>query len=223
MRAVLTTPLALTPTPLLPSPMMVMTMMMMPATPLAIPRLFGRDTPKPMRPPRALLAVLTTIFRSPAPSAFGKLAGPLLPLSALPVRTLANAAPALVFAAEVPHDDAGPVLHSVALLGAGGVEGVAGGGGDADGEFLDQREDVVCFFAAVDEFVVPVGLQLSGGAAGVGVGGVEGAEFGADFEAGDEVGGLEVGAEVAVFRDVGEELQGHNYVLVTGEGGEEVW
>ena len=77
------------------------------------------------------------------------------------------------------------------------------GGRRFGGEFLDEREDVVGFFAGLsDEFVVPFFVELFLRRAGVGGGavvGIEETEVVANFEAGDEMGLLEVGTQIAIF------------------------
>jgi len=68
----------------------------------------------------------------------------------------------------------------------------------SDGEFFDEREDIV----VVGEEVFF--LLFFGERRGFGV--VEEVELTVDFEGGDEMGLLEVGAEVAVFGYVSQEL-----------------
>lgn len=59
----------------------------------------GSNTPMPMKHPRTLLAVLTTILCPPTSPALRKLPGELFPLAALPVRTLPDASAGIIFAA----------------------------------------------------------------------------------------------------------------------------
>lgn len=79
---------------------------------------FGCDAPEAVAPPGPFLTLLAAVFGSPAATAFGELAGILLPLPAFPICALADATARLVLAAQVAHDNAGPVLH-VTLLWRG--------------------------------------------------------------------------------------------------------
>lgn len=59
----------------------------------------GSNTPMPMKHPRTLLALLTTILRPPTSPTLRKLPRELFPLATLPIRTLSNTAARIVFAA----------------------------------------------------------------------------------------------------------------------------
>lgn len=76
----------------------------------------GCDAPITVKGPGTLLAILAAVLGPPAPTALGKLAGELLPLPALVVGALPDAATRIVFPTEVPHDDTGPVLHVLAVM-----------------------------------------------------------------------------------------------------------
>jgi hypothetical protein len=82
---------------------------------------FGSHAPEAMAAPCPFLALFAAVFRPPASSTFGELASKLLPLSALPICALSDASSILVFAAQVSHHDASPVLHITLLLGVGVV------------------------------------------------------------------------------------------------------
>lgn len=84
--------------------------------------------PVAMVNPRSFLAVFAAVLGAAAASALGKLALEFLPLAALVVRTLTNAASRLILAAEVSHDHAGPVLHVLRVV--------------PNGELLNQGEDI---------------------------------------------------------------------------------
>ena len=61
--------------------------------------------------PGALLALFAAVLCPAAPTALSELPGELFPLTTLVISALSNPAPGIVLAAEVTHDDAGPVLH----------------------------------------------------------------------------------------------------------------
>lgn len=82
----------------------------------------------PVVHPCVFLAVLAAILCPPAAPALGELASEFFPLTALEVRALPDATSGIVFPTEIPHDNAGPVLHILWVM--------------ADGEFLNQRKDV---------------------------------------------------------------------------------
>jgi len=86
------------------------------------------NAPVTMEGPGALLALLAAILGAPAPTALGKLTCVLLPLPALIVGALPDAAAGIVFAAEIPHHHAGPVLHVGAVV--------------PNGELLDEGEEI---------------------------------------------------------------------------------
>jgi len=85
-------------------------------------------TPMPVIHPSALLAIFAAIFRPPASPALCELPGVFLPLATLKVRTLAYATFWIILPAEVPHNDAGPVLHIGSMM--------------PNGKLLDKGEDV---------------------------------------------------------------------------------
>jgi hypothetical protein len=99
---------------------MAMSMMAVTVTRLAA-AFFGGHAPEAMAAPCALLAFLAAVFRPSASPTFGELASKLFPFPALPICALSNAASILVFAAQVSHHDASPVLHIALLLGVGVV------------------------------------------------------------------------------------------------------
>lgn len=86
------------------------------------------DAPVAVERPRTLLAFLAAVLGASASAAFGELASVFFPLAALVVGTLADAASRVVLPAQVPHDDASPVLHVGAVM--------------SDGELFDQGKDV---------------------------------------------------------------------------------
>lgn len=77
------------------------------------------DTPMPMKNPRLLLTLLATILGPPTPPTLSKLPRILLPLPALVVRALPYPATRVVFAAEVAHHHARPVLHVLRVVADG--------------------------------------------------------------------------------------------------------
>lgn len=81
-----------------------------------------------MERPCALLALFAAILSTPASPALGELAGVLFPFAALVVCALPDTASCIIFAAEVSHNHAGPVLHICRVV--------------SGGEPLDQGEDV---------------------------------------------------------------------------------
>lgn len=81
-----------------------------------------------MEYPCALLAFLAAVLGPPASSALGKLPRKLLPLPALIVGTLSDAASGIILPAKVPHHHSRPVLHVLAMM--------------PDGKFLNQGEYV---------------------------------------------------------------------------------
>jgi hypothetical protein len=111
--------------------------------------------PEAMGTPCAFLAFFAAVLRPPASSALSELASILFPFAALPICALPNATSALVFAAQISHHDASPVLHITLLLRSRVVR-MAGGGRFRGGEFLDKWEDVVGHLARLlHELVVP--------------------------------------------------------------------
>lgn len=94
----------------------------------SLARSISCHAPMPMKNPSTLLTLLTAILCSPTPPTLGELSSIFLPLAALKVRALANAAPQIVLAAQIPHDHAGPVLHVLSVV--------------SHCELLYQREDV---------------------------------------------------------------------------------
>lgn len=87
---------------------------MVPSGCLAVPS-FGSNTPEAMAAPCAFLALFAAVFGSPAASTFRKLPCELFPLAAPPVSALPYTTSTLVFATEVAHNNACPILH-IALL-----------------------------------------------------------------------------------------------------------
>jgi hypothetical protein len=77
--------------------------------------LFSRHTPKAMASPRALLTFFGAVLCPSTSSTFRELALVLLPLPALPVCALTDAATRVVFSAKVSHYHTRPVLHVVLL------------------------------------------------------------------------------------------------------------
>jgi hypothetical protein len=86
------------------------------------------DAPMPMVDPRHLLAVLAAVFRPAASSTLSELARELLPLAALVVGALSNAALGVILPAQVSHYHSRPVLHVVRVV--------------ANRKLLNQREYV---------------------------------------------------------------------------------
>ena len=160
--------------------------------------------------PRALLTLLAAVLGPTAPTALGELSRVALPLAAPIVRTLSDAAAVVVLAAEVAHDDPGPVLHVVRVM--------------PDRELLHQREDVKVVRQEIllHRLVVLVLVDASGpGGGGSASVGVQQVEFLADLEPGHEVRVLKVRPQVAVLGHVGQQLQRHEHVLVPGHGGQD--
>ena len=101
----------------------------------------GSDAPVSVVCPGALLALFAAVLSSTAAAALSKLTRVLLPFPALPVGTLPNASPSVILAAQVSHNNTGPVLHIGTVV--------------ADCKLLHQREDVevvwqcVLFFSTI--------------------------------------------------------------------------
>lgn len=116
------------------------------------------DAPVSVASPGSLLALFAAVLSPSTAATFRELTSVFFPLAALPEGTLSDPTTAVVFPAQVAHNDASPVLH-VALLGRHGV-GMPRRRG-LRGEFFDQREDVVRDFARLfDKLVVPFIIQL---------------------------------------------------------------
>ena len=112
----------------------------------------------------------------------------LFPLSALVISTLTNASPCVVLPAQVPHNNPGPVLHVSAVV--------------PDRELLDQREDVKVIREEVFLFVLVIDGRVNDN-----IFAIKKLQLFADLEPGHEVTLLEICAEVAVFGNIGEQLE----------------
>lgn len=121
----------------------------------------------------------------------------LFPLSTLVIGTLTNASPCVVLPAQVPHNNPGPVLHISAVV--------------PNCELLDQREDVKIVRKKVLLLVLVINGRIDDD-----VFTIEKLELLANLEPGYEVTLLEICAEVAVFGNIGEQLEGHQDVLFSG-------
>ena len=90
--------------------------------------LSGGHTPMAMIYPCTLLTILAAVLRPPTASTLCKLSCEFFPLSTLIVCTLSDPTSGVIFAAQIPHDHAGPVLHVLAVV--------------SDSKFFNQRENV---------------------------------------------------------------------------------
>jgi hypothetical protein len=149
--------------------------------------------------PSTLLALFAAVLGPPASAALGKLTGVLFPLATLVVCTLADASTSVVLAAEVSHNNTSPVLHISAVV--------------ANCELLNKWEEVKVvgeqILLIVGVLVIHLGNFLFT---------IEHGEFLANLEARNKMTLLEVRAKTAVFGDVGEELQRHEYILLPWHG-----
>jgi hypothetical protein len=100
-----------------------------------------------MEDPSTLLTLFAAVFRPTTPPAFGELSGILFPLATFVIGTLPYTASAVVFAAEIAHDDAGPVLHLLAMM--------------SHSKLFYQWEDVVIVWEKIFFF-----LRIAGGMGG---------------------------------------------------------
>lgn len=81
-----------------------------------------------MERPGTLLTLFAAVLCSAAPTALSKLPCEFLPFPALVVGTLSNATTGIVLAAQVTHNNSGPVLHIRAVV--------------SNSELLYERENV---------------------------------------------------------------------------------
>lgn len=72
--------------------------------------------PVTMIHPRGFLTIFAAVLGAAATATLGKLSLELFPFTALVVCALPNATSRLVLAAEIPHDDASPVLHVFGVM-----------------------------------------------------------------------------------------------------------
>lgn len=86
------------------------------------------NAPVAMERPGALLTLLAAILCPAAPTALSELPRKFFPFTALVISALPNPAPRIILTAEVPHNDASPVLHIGTMV--------------PDSELLHQREYV---------------------------------------------------------------------------------
>lgn len=149
--------------------------------------------------PSTLLALFAAVLGPPASAALGKLTGVLLPLATLVICTLADPSTSVVLAAEVSHNNAGPVLHISAVV--------------ANCELLNKREEVEVVGEQVLLVVSILVVHLRNFLFAI-----EHCELLANLEARNKMTLLEVRAKTAVLGDVGEELQGHEHILLPWHG-----
>lgn len=154
--------------------------------------------------PSTLLALFAAVFSASASTTLGELASVLFPFAALVVCTLADASTCVILAAEISHNNAGPVLHISAVV--------------ADCELLDQWEEVEVvgeqILLVVGIFIVDLGFFLFF------IHGrhvlINGSELLANLKARNEVALLEIRAKTTVLRDIGKKLQRHEHILFSG-------
>lgn len=158
-------------------------------------------TPVAVVDPRSLLTVFAAILGAAAATAFGELALEFLPLATLVVGALADAASRLILAAEVSHDNAGPVLHVLRVV--------------PNGELLNQREDI----NIIRQQVLVLLLDLNGRRR-LGIL-IKKMQLPIDLQFWHEVGALEIRPQIAVLGYISQELQGHQDVLIPRHGGED--
>lgn len=144
-------------------------------------------TPMAVEDPSVLLTLLTAIFRATAPTAFGKLPCPLLPLAASVIRTLADPAASIIFAAEIPHHDTSPVLHVLGMV--------------AYRELFNKRENIEIIG---EQVFFAFRLVHSEGFAVWSV--VKHLQVETNLELGYQVRFLKISSEVTVFGNVSEKL-----------------
>lgn len=140
-----------------------------------------------MEGPGALLTLLAAVLGPAASATLGKLSCKLLPLAALVVGTLANATSGIVLAAQVSHNNSGPILHVRAVV--------------SNRELFNQREDVEVVGEEIFLLVLFLGRGL-----GLDIVAIEQLQLAANLELGHEMAVLEVGTQVAVLGDVCEKL-----------------
>lgn len=172
--------------------------------PLPIVLLLRSDAPMPMEDPRRLLALFAAVFRTPTASALSKLSRVLFPLAALVVRALSDATSRVIFPTEIAHDDTGPVLHILGVV--------------TDGEFLDEREDVEVFWKEV--LIIGIVFERERLVYRWNFA-VQEHQLLPNLEARDDVGFLEVFSEMAILRNVSEELEGHENIFVPRHSGDD--
>lgn len=86
------------------------------------------NAPVTMERPGTLLTLFAAVLCPAAPAALSKLPRKFFPFTTLVISALPNPAPCIILTAEVPHDDASPVLHICTVV--------------SHSELLHQREDV---------------------------------------------------------------------------------
>lgn len=145
--------------------------------------------------PRGFLAVLAAVLGTPATTALGELPLEFLPLPAAVVGALADSTPRLVLPAEVPHDDTRPILHISRVV--------------PHRELLNQREDVDIIRKQILIHIIRHVNRR--GARPL----VQHVDLTVDVEFRDHVGTLEIGPKVAVLRNIGQKLEGHENIFVT--------
>lgn len=156
-----------------------------------------------VKDPGVLLAFFAAVFRPPAPTAFGKLTRVLLPFATSIIRTLANAASTVVLSTQISHDNPCPMTH---------VRGMV-----AHCELLNQGEDVeiirqqvFLFFGVEARIIRPGGRRLVRDLRRL-----AGFQLGIDFQLGDQMRVLEIRPESTVFRDVCQQLQRQQHILIS--------
>jgi len=158
--------------------------------------------PVPMVHPSGFLAIFAAVFGATATSTLSKLTLELLPPATLVVSALANTTSRLVLTAEVPHNNARPVLHVLGMM--------------PNSKLLHQGENV----DIIGEQVLVLLLAHFNWRRRVAVV-IQEVEFAINLQPRDKMGGLEVCSKVAVFGDICQKLQGHQNILITRHGGQD--
>lgn len=158
-----------------------------------------------MEGPSTLLTLFAAILGTSTASALSKLTGVFLPLAALVVGALSDAAPRVVLPAEVPHNNSGPVLHVRAVV--------------SHCKLFHQGENVEIVWEEellliLLLFLFHLCLQSCW------INPVEQLHFLSNLETRNQVALLKVFAQVAVFGDVGQKLKRHEHIFLPRHGGD---
>jgi len=154
----------------------------------------------PVVDPRTLLTLLAAIFRTTATATFGELSRVFLPFATFVIGTLSDASLGVVFPAQIPHDNACPVLHVLGVV--------------PDGEFLYQREDVEVVWLEVLFILLVLRAIICRRSRRRNNNTIQSLQLTVDFEPWNKVSVLEVMTKITVFRNICEELERHQDVFI---------
>jgi hypothetical protein len=148
----------------------------------------------PVVDPCTLLALFAAIFGATATAAFGKLSRELLPLATFIIGALSDASLRVIFPAQIPHDDARPVLHIFRMV--------------PHSELFYQREDIevvrleIFLILFVFRLVIERRSRNRDNT-------IQSLQLTVDFEPWNKMSVLEVMAQITIFRNICEKLKGH--------------